>query len=141
MTLRSTRYVQAALVVLLAAFLLTPNSFAQYQQGTPPPTPGSQSGTASQAQQPTQKETQPAAAAPVPKADPEEEAAYKAFSDTKPEDADKRIQLGEKLAGVQAALAFHRVGNWRMMGEVRGEVYRWIDVNVYPKVYRVDWPR
>jgi|HubBroStandDraft_3_1064219.scaffolds.fasta_scaffold114630_2 tetratricopeptide (TPR) repeat protein len=96
MTLRSTRNGQAALVVLLAAFLLTPNSFAQYQQGTPPATPGSQSGAASQAQQQTQKETQPAAAAAAPKADPEEEAAYKAFSDTKPEDADKRIQLGEK---------------------------------------------
>jgi tetratricopeptide (TPR) repeat protein len=93
MTLRSTRYGQAALVVLLAAFLWTPNSFAQYQQGTPPPTSGSQSGAASQAQQQTQKETQPAAAAAVPKADPEEEAAYKAFSDTKPEDADKTLAL------------------------------------------------
>src|SRR5580658_1424735 len=96
MTLRSTRNGQAALVVLLAAFLLTPNSFAQYQQGTPPATPSSQAGAASQTQQQTQKETPPAAAAAAPKADPEEEAAYKAFSDAKPEDADKRIQLGEK---------------------------------------------
>ena len=94
MTVRSTRYGLTALVVLLAAFLLTPNSFAQYQQ--PPASSQSQAGAASQAQQPTQKETQTTPAPAAAKADPEEEAAYKAFSDTKPEDADKRIQLGEK---------------------------------------------
>jgi tetratricopeptide (TPR) repeat protein len=87
MTLRSIRCGLSALVVLLAVFLSAPNSFAQYQQAAPPATSGSQS------QAP--KNGQTAAAPAAPKADPEEEAAYKAFSDTKPEDADKRIQLGE----------------------------------------------
>jgi tetratricopeptide (TPR) repeat protein len=96
MTLPSIRSGLTALVVLLAAFLLAPNTFAQYQQGTPPASPSTQAGAASQSQQQTQKETQPAASAAAPKADPEEEAAYKAFNDTKPDDADKRIQLGEK---------------------------------------------
>jgi tetratricopeptide (TPR) repeat protein len=90
MTLRSIRSVLSTLVVLLAVFLLTPNSFAQYQQAAPPVAPGSQS----KAQPQTQKDGQTAPAAP--KVDPEEEAAYKAFSDTKPQDADKRIQLGEQ---------------------------------------------
>jgi hypothetical protein len=91
MTLPSIRSGLAALVILLAWFLSAPNSSAQYQQAAPPANPGSQSQPAQQ----TQKGTQPAAAAAAPKADPEEEAAYKAFNDTKPEDADKRIQLGE----------------------------------------------
>ena len=88
--LRSIRSALSALVVLLAMFLAAPNSSAQYQQTPPPAAPGSQS----KAQPQTQKNGQTAPAAP--KADPEEEAAYKAFSDTKPEDADKRIQLGEQ---------------------------------------------
>jgi tetratricopeptide (TPR) repeat protein len=91
MTLPSIRSGLAALVILLTWFVLAPNSFAQYQQAAPPANPGSQSQPAQQ----TQKGTQPAAAAAAPKADPEEEAAYKAFNDTKPDDADKRIQLGE----------------------------------------------
>ncbi len=94
MTLRSIRCGLAALVVLLAVFLAVPDSFAQSQQAPPPAAAGSQS----QAQPQTQKDGQTAAAAAptVAKADPEEEAAYKTFSDTKPEDADKRIQLGEQ---------------------------------------------
>jgi len=91
MTLPPIRSGLAALVILLAWFLSAPSSSAQYQQAAPPANPGSQSQPAQQ----TQKGTQPAAAAAAPKADPEEEAAYKAFNDTKPEDADKRIQLGE----------------------------------------------
>ncbi|HEY4949701.1 MAG TPA: hypothetical protein VIH88_05150 [Candidatus Acidoferrales bacterium] len=91
MTLRSIRSALSALVVFLAVFLLTPNSFAQYQQAAPPAASGSQS----KAQPQTQKDGQTAPAAAAPKLDPEEEAAYKAFSDTKPQDADKRIQLGE----------------------------------------------
>ena len=94
MMLRSIRSALSALVVLLAVFLSAPNSFAQYQQAPPPSAPGSQS----QAKPQTQKDGQTAPAVAVPKADPEEEAAYKAFSDTKPEDADKRIQLGEQYA-------------------------------------------
>jgi tetratricopeptide (TPR) repeat protein len=96
MTLRSIRSGLTTLVVLLAAFLLAPNSFAHYQQNTPPSSPSTQAGAGSQAQQQTQKETQTAASPAPAKVDPEEEAAYKAFSDTKPEDADKRIQLGEQ---------------------------------------------
>jgi hypothetical protein len=87
MTLPSIRCGLAALVVFVAAFLAAPNSFAQYQQ-TPAP-------SSSQSQAPKDGQTAAAAAPAAPKADPEEEAAYKAFSDTKPDDADKRIQLGE----------------------------------------------
>lgn len=92
MTLRSVRSGLSALVVLLAVFLSAPNSFAQYQQAPSAAAPGSQS----QAQPQTQKDGQTAPALAVPKADPEEEAAYKTFFDTKPEEADKRIQLGEQ---------------------------------------------
>src|SRR5271163_1914776 len=87
MTLPSVRSGIAALAVLLACFLSAPNSYAQYQQTPPPASSGAQSQT------PKDGQTAPALAAP--KADPEEEAAYKAFTDTKPEDPDKRIQLGE----------------------------------------------
>jgi hypothetical protein len=92
MTLPSIRGGIAALVILFAWFLSAPNSLARYQQAAPPANSGSQS----QPGQQTQKGTQPAASAAAPKADPEEEAAYKAFNDTKPDDADKRIQLGEQ---------------------------------------------
>src|SRR5271154_7583929 len=86
MTLPSVRSGIAALAVLLAWFLSAPNSFAQYPQAPPPASSGAQSQTPKDGQ----------AALVAPKADPEEEAAYKSFSDTKPEDADKRIQLGEQ---------------------------------------------
>ena len=91
MTLRTIRSGIAAFVILLAWLLSAPNSFAQYQQ-TPPSAP---MGQQSQAPQQTPKDGQTAPALAAPKADPEEEAAYKAFTDTKTEDADKRIQLGE----------------------------------------------
>jgi hypothetical protein len=88
MMLPSIRCALVALVVFFAVILAAPNSVAQYQQAAPPASSGAQSQTP--------KDGQTAAApAAVPKADPEEEAAYKAFNDTKPEDADKRIQLGE----------------------------------------------
>jgi hypothetical protein len=92
MTLPSIRSGIAALVIFLTWFLSAPHSSARYQQAAPAANSGSQSQPAQQ----TQKGTQPAAAAAAPKADPEEEAAYKAFNDTKPDDADKRIQLGEQ---------------------------------------------
>jgi tetratricopeptide (TPR) repeat protein len=92
MTLPSIRSGIAALVILLAWFHSAPSSFAQYQQAPPPANSGSQS----QAPPQTPKGGQPAPALAAPKADPEEEAAYKAFTDTKPEEADKRIQLGEQ---------------------------------------------
>jgi hypothetical protein len=78
------------MLLLFAALLAAPNTFAQYQQAAPPASAGAQS------QAPKDGQTAAAAAPAAPKADPEEEAAYKAFSDTKPEDADKRIQLGEQ---------------------------------------------
>jgi tetratricopeptide (TPR) repeat protein len=96
MMLRSIRSGLTGVVVLLAALLISaPKSLAQAMSG-PPSTTQSQADAASRTQQQAQKETQPAVAAVPPKVDPEEEAAYKAFSDTKPEDADKRIQLGEQ---------------------------------------------
>ena len=88
MTLPSIRCGLAGLVVFLAVFLAAPNSFAQYQQAQPP------ASSCAQSQAPKDGQTAAAPAA-APKADPEEEAAYKSFNDTKPEDADKRIQLGE----------------------------------------------
>jgi tetratricopeptide (TPR) repeat protein len=90
MTLRPIRNCLVALTLLSAVFLSATNSFAQYQQAAPPAPAGSQS------QAPKDGQTAAAAAPAAAKADPEEEAAYKAFSDTKPDDADKRIQLGEK---------------------------------------------
>ncbi|HVB86605.1 MAG TPA: tetratricopeptide repeat protein [Candidatus Dormibacteraeota bacterium] len=48
-----------------------------------------QSNQSGQSSQPGQK------GAPAPKIDPKENAAYKAFFDTNPQDADTRIQLGE----------------------------------------------
>jgi tetratricopeptide (TPR) repeat protein len=84
--------------VLLAILGVAPAVHAQYgggsgqqqQQNTPPPSlkqdsskPGAQQGQ--QAQQPAQ--------APV---DPEEEKAYKAFNDAKPDSYDQQIQLGEQ---------------------------------------------
>jgi tetratricopeptide (TPR) repeat protein len=51
------------------------------QQPNPPPKPGAQ------------QEQKPAATAPV---DPEEEKAYKAFTDVKPEAFDQQIQVGEQ---------------------------------------------
>jgi hypothetical protein len=89
MTLVSIRCGLAGLVVFLAVFIAEPNSFAQYQQAQPPASSGAQS------QAPKDGQTAAAAAPAAPKADPEEEAAYKSFNDTKPEDTDKRIQLGE----------------------------------------------
>src|SRR5580704_16140076 len=92
MTLPSIRYGLSAMLLLFAALLAAPNTFAQYQQAAPPASAGAQS----QSQAPKDGQTAAAAAPAAPKADPEEEAAYKTFSDTKPEDADKRVQLGEQ---------------------------------------------
>jgi tetratricopeptide (TPR) repeat protein len=97
MILPSIRGGMAALVMLVALFFAAPNPRVEAQSGQAPSTPGSQADSASKAQQQAQKETQAPAAA-APKADPDEEAAYKAFNDTKPDDAAKRIQLGEAYA-------------------------------------------
>lgn len=84
--------VGVALAVMLG---VAPALHAQYggsggQQQQPPP-------ASQQPQQPAkpaaQQEQQPAAQAP---ADPEEEKAYKAFTDVKPESNDQQIQVGEQ---------------------------------------------
>jgi tetratricopeptide (TPR) repeat protein len=91
----SIREVTVIAAVLLSSILIcAPRSSAQYQQqqqqpSTKPATPSGQAAPANGAQ--------PTAEAPKP-VDSAEESAYKAFADTKPEDADKRIQLGEQYA-------------------------------------------
>ncbi len=77
-------------IVFAVALFASPHSMAQTMPSYPAP----------QQQQPPQpsadKSTQPAApAAAAPKVDPAEEADYKAFIALKPEDDDKRIELGD----------------------------------------------
>lgn len=95
MSVPSTRNAIGIAVVLLASVLIcSPKSFAQDQQ---------QQQQQQQQSKPPSLENlpangaaaPPAAAAPKP-ADPEEEKAYKDLTDTKVDDADKRIQLGEQ---------------------------------------------
>ncbi|MGB0035810.1 MAG: hypothetical protein WBP79_10080 [Candidatus Acidiferrales bacterium] len=75
------------------AVALAPSSFAQGYGGG-----GAQQGTQQQpaANKPPAPAAQPAAA-DAPKVDPAEEAAYKTFYDTNPQDTDKVIQLGEQF--------------------------------------------
>ncbi len=88
-------------IVAAAGFAFTPSSFAQgtpnngqpAQQQTPPATPTTTPATTGQAA----PATAPLTMAEVPKIDPAEETAYKAFSDLKPEEKDKQIQLGEQF--------------------------------------------
>lgn len=83
---------QIAIVLLASVLICAPRSSAQYQQQQQQ---GQQSKPATPSgQAPPAGGTQPAGEAPKP-VDPAEEAAYKAFADTKPDDADKRIQAGE----------------------------------------------
>jgi tetratricopeptide (TPR) repeat protein len=85
-------------MALAACFAFAPCSRAQQTQPTSPATtPPAQSTPATPAA-PIQA-TSPAAAIgkEVPKIDPAEESAYKAFSDLKPDDTDKQIQLGEQF--------------------------------------------
>lgn len=78
-------------IFLLAALALAPIALAQYGGG----------GTGQQPQQQQQQQTPPATAATppqqaeTPKTDPEEDAAYKKFIDTKSTDADAVIKVGE----------------------------------------------
>ena len=84
-----------AAIALVAALASAPILHAQYgsggqQQQSPPPSlqqpnPPAKAGA--------QQEQKPAAQAPV---DPEEEKAYKAFTDVKPEAFDQQIQVGEQ---------------------------------------------
>jgi tetratricopeptide (TPR) repeat protein len=72
--------------LIVSALLCAPHSFAQMGGSSTSPAPA----------QSTDKPATPATAAPAPpKIDPLEEADYKAFYDLKPEDADKRIELGD----------------------------------------------
>jgi tetratricopeptide (TPR) repeat protein len=72
--------------ILVAGTLLSAtHSFAQMGSGSSYPAPA----------QPADKPGEPAATpAPAPKIDPAEEADYKTFFELKPEDTDKRIELG-----------------------------------------------
>ncbi|MGA7917481.1 MAG: tetratricopeptide repeat protein [Candidatus Acidiferrales bacterium] len=95
MSVPSTRNAIGIAIVLLASILIcSPKSFAQDQQQQQQPQ--QQSKPPSLENLPANgAAAQPAAAAPKP-ADPEEEKAYKDLTDTKVDDADKRIQLGEQ---------------------------------------------
>lgn len=103
LSISSVRKKTAILGMAVAAcFAFAPGSRAQQTQpGTPATTPPAQStqGTQATPTAPIQATT-PAGAigkeAPA-KADPAEEAAYKAFSDLKPEETDKQVQLGEQF--------------------------------------------
>ena len=86
---------QIAIILLGSVLICAPESFAQYQQQSPQQQqqPQQQQGQQSKPAAPANG-AQPAAEAPKP-VDPAEESAYKAFTDAKPDDADKRIQAGE----------------------------------------------
>jgi tetratricopeptide (TPR) repeat protein len=67
-------------------------------QGTNPNLVTGKEDQQNQDQQLKEKTLDQGNAPPVPKVDPKEEAAYKAFFDTAAQDADKKIQLGEDFA-------------------------------------------
>jgi tetratricopeptide (TPR) repeat protein len=94
-TIRSVLHATVAIFVMLLAGVLAsaPILCAQYQQQpAKPSTPSGQAGPTGQSG--STGTTQAPAEVPKP-ADPEEEKAFKAIADTKPGDADDRIQLGE----------------------------------------------
>jgi tetratricopeptide (TPR) repeat protein len=84
-------------VALVAALASAPILHAQYggsggqQQQTPPPS----AQQPAPAKQGAQQEPKPAAQAQAP-VDPEEEKAYKTFTDVKPDSFDQQIQVGEQ---------------------------------------------
>lgn len=80
-------------VALAAATALA--TVAPAQQPTDPNTIPGNEDAASRGRQQKQSELEQT---PVPKVDPKEEAAYKAFFDTSAQDADKKIQLGQDFA-------------------------------------------
>jgi tetratricopeptide (TPR) repeat protein len=88
-------------MALAACFAFAPGSRAQQTQPSPPATtpPAQATQATPSTPTPTIQATTPAGAIgkETPKADPAEEAAYKAFSDLKPEETDKQIQLGEQF--------------------------------------------
>jgi tetratricopeptide (TPR) repeat protein len=84
-------------IALVAALTSAPILHAQYggsggqQQQAPPPS----LQQPAPAKQGAQQEQKPAAQAPAP-VDPEEEKAYKTFTDVKPDSFDQQIQVGEQ---------------------------------------------
>ncbi|MGA7555731.1 MAG: hypothetical protein WBW54_18445, partial [Candidatus Acidiferrales bacterium] len=85
-----------AVALMTAALICVPRSSAQAQQQQQQPSQQQdQNKPPSLENLPANGAAPPAAAAPKP-ADPEEEKAYKELTDTKSDDADKRIQLGEQ---------------------------------------------
>ena len=86
-----------AVALMASALICAPGSSAQsqQQQQQQQPQQQDQNKPPSLDNLPANGAPPPAAAAPKP-ADPEEEKAYKELTDTKTDDADKRIQLGEQ---------------------------------------------
>jgi tetratricopeptide (TPR) repeat protein len=105
MNMRPNNTALAALGVALMALAISPAGRAQ-QQSTPQQSQQQQQQSqqqqqqsakpADQGQNPTLNPSQPPAG--TPKVDPEEEKAYKAFADLKPDDYDQEIQQGEDFA-------------------------------------------
>jgi tetratricopeptide (TPR) repeat protein len=87
MTIRSIyKKILLFVVVFAVALIASPNSFAQATGSYPTPQPSSDKSAPGA----------PAATTPAaPKVDPAEEADYKAFYELKPEETDKRIELGD----------------------------------------------
>ena len=84
-----------ALALGLAGLLaLPPNVFAAQGQGQPPQGQPPAKPPATPATPATQQQTAPTQPE-APKVDPQEEAAYKAFYETKNTDTDRQVQLGE----------------------------------------------
>jgi tetratricopeptide (TPR) repeat protein len=85
---------------ILALALAATAAFAAVSraQGTDPNFVTGKEDQQNQDQQLKEKTLDQGNAPPVPKVDPKEEAAYKAFFDTAAQDADKKIQLGEDFA-------------------------------------------
>jgi tetratricopeptide (TPR) repeat protein len=77
------------LIALVVGAFFCGSSFAQGTNPNMVPELEKRQETNQQIEQRTLNQT------PAPKVDPQEEAAYKAFYDTKPQDADTRIQLGQ----------------------------------------------
>lgn len=94
MTFSSIQNAIRILVVALASATALA-AVAPAQQPTDPNTIPGNEEAAGRGQQQKQSELEQT---PVPKVDPKEEAAYKVFFDTAPQDADKKIQLGEDFA-------------------------------------------
>ncbi len=94
-----------ALILLLCTGSASASGYSALMQ-QPAPSPQQQPPPKPAPGQTTQSPTPPVE---LPKADPAEEAAYKAFYDLKPDDADKQIQLGEDFLKKYPASHYRQV--------------------------------